>query len=380
MRFELNPDQSDLQREVRRFFAATAHDGPRRMADGPGDYDEKVWQVMAQQLGLPAVAVDTQYGGAGGTLLELLLVLEEAGRALLCQPLFASTVLASLTLQTVGDADACRTWLPDLAAGQLRGTAAFSAPGTAALGAPDSAPFGPDAHSPVRARRVDGTWLLDGHSPRVVDGHVADLVLVAAETSNGTGLFAVAGDAAGLAVTRLPALDPTRPLSRLDYRHVPANPVGEAGKVRQALARTIDLAVIALAAEQAGIAQSCLDIATAYAKTRVQFDRPIGSFQAVKHLLADMFVDTETARDTARYAAWSVSVDPGTAAELAPMTGWYVSSRVVDVAARTLQVLGAIGYTWEHDAHLYYKRALGSARLLTTTDAHLDRLSTTIGL
>jgi alkylation response protein AidB-like acyl-CoA dehydrogenase len=278
--------------------------------------------------------------------------------------------LAGQALVHSGDAAARSRWLPAIADGTLTATLALSEErGGGAL----------DEVATSAARDGDG-WALTGTKMFVVDGASADLVLVVARADDEVGLFAVEAGAAGMTRTPLDALDLTRRLGRIDLDATPAERVGPAGDATEFLQRTIDLAVVALAHEQVGGASACLDTAVAYAKIRVQFDRPIGSFQAIKHKCADLLVEVESARSAAYSAAWAAAEDPAELPVAAALAGSYCSEAYTHAAKENIQIHGGIGYTWEHDAHLFLKRAKSSELLFGTPVRHRARLADLIGI
>jgi alkylation response protein AidB-like acyl-CoA dehydrogenase len=223
-------------------------------------------------------------------------------------------------------------------------------------------------------------WVLNGTKQFVVAGASADLILVAASGPVGPSLFAVDGDAAGVTRELLPVLDATRPMARLTFNQTDAVLVGQAGGAADVLPALLDVASVALAAEQVGGAQACLEMAVEYAGSRVQFGRPIGSFQAIKHKCADMFADVESSRAIVQHAAWSLDAALPEAPLLARLVGAYVSDAYCRVASQNLQVHGGIGYTWEHDAQLYFKRAAASAQLLGSPTQHREQAAAMVGL
>jgi alkylation response protein AidB-like acyl-CoA dehydrogenase len=250
-------------------------DQVRRVSGTETGYDPGVWAELGGQLGLTGLLVPAEYGGAGCGLAEAGVVLQELGRGLASIPYLSSAVLAVTAVLASGDDAAPADLLPGLATGEVIGAVAVSGPGGRADGAPES--LGVTAsHSP-------GGPALDGEALYVVDGHVAGVLLVAARDAGSAGLYRVAADAPGLSRTVMPVLDATRKLTRLGFSGVPAHPLGPAGSGTAALARVLDTAVVALAAEAVGGAEQALDLAVSHARQRVQFGRPIGSFQAVKH-------------------------------------------------------------------------------------------------
>ena len=371
MNFAFSEEQEELRRAVRRFLADKSPEAEvRRLMATTEGYDPVVWRQMADQLGLQALAIPEEHGGAGYVFVELVVVLEEMGAALLCAPFLSSVVLAANALLTSGDEEAKHEWLPQIASGELVATLAL---------VEDSGRWDLDAVG-LSATRSGDHWVLDGHKSYVLDGHTAGLVLAVARSEEGIGLFALAGDAPGLVRTPLHTLDQTRKQARIELSSTPARLVGTAGAAEPGLARTLDLAAVALAAEQVGGAQHCLDSSVGYAKTRFQFGRPIGSFQAIKHKCADMLLAVESARSAAYYAGWAAAEGSDELAVVASLAKSYCSEAYFHVAAENIQVHGGIGFTWEHDAHLYFKRAKSSELLFGDPVQHRERLAQRIGI
>jgi alkylation response protein AidB-like acyl-CoA dehydrogenase len=227
---------------------------------------------------------------------------------------------------------------------------------------------------------TDGTWQISGTKAHVLDGHVADVVLVVARTESGLSLFWVAGDSEGLTRTPLATMDQTRTQAELRFDGVTASLVGVEGGAGPMLDRVLDIAAAALAAEQVGGTARCFEMAVEHAKQRVQFGRPIGSFQAVKHLCADLLLQVESARSAAYYAAWAVAEESPEVSMVASLAKAYCSDAYVAVATENIQIHGGIGFTWEHPAHLYFKRATSSAVLFGDPTHHRDRIAHTIGI
>jgi alkylation response protein AidB-like acyl-CoA dehydrogenase len=339
-------------------------------------FDPEVWQRIGGELGWTAMIVPEAYGGFGFTYVELIAVMEEMGRALLCAPFFSSICLAANALLVAGDEAQKEAHLPGIASGDTRAALAwmepngrFDAGGIAAVARPDGADF-----------------LLSGTKTFVIDGHTADLLIVAARTpgssgEHGIGLFLVPADAPGIDRRPLPTMDQTRKQAELVLSSVRV-PASDrlSGDGWAALSRTLELAAIALAAEQAGGAQRCLELAVDYAKVRIQFGRPIGSFQAIKHMCADMLLQVESARSAAWYAGWAAAHGGEALSIVAPMARAWCSDAYFHCAAESIQIHGGIGFTWEHDAHLYFKRARASAMLLGDSSLHCERLAQAIGL
>ncbi|MDT3441979.1 MULTISPECIES: acyl-CoA dehydrogenase family protein [unclassified Pseudofrankia] len=369
----------ELRAATRDFLTAKADEAAvRAAAASDRGYDEKVWAQMAEQLGLQALALPAEHGGDGAGMTALSVVLGELGRVLLPAPFFSSVVLAGTALAAAGDADAARRLLPGIAAGTT--LAALAAPGRDGGWDLDGA----DARGGLAVAAEPGQCgvTLDGSAPLVVDGAGADVVLVVAAGPAGPTLCAVDGTAVGLTRTSLPTLDLTRRVARLDFWSTPATVVGEPGGAAGVLRRVLDVATAALAAEQVGGARACLDAATAYAKDRVQFGRPIGTFQAVKHKCADMFTRIQVADAAAREAAAALdgaagAPDPGVAAAVAHVV---CSEAFMAVAAENIQVHGGIGFTWEHPAHLYFRRAKSSQLLFGGPAVYHERLLARAGM
>jgi acyl-CoA dehydrogenase len=349
----LNEEQEELQATVRRFLADRSPlSRVREVMETPECRDAALWERMAGDLGLLGLTVPETYGGAGLGQVELSVVMEELGAALTPSPFLASAVLAATTLLATDDEEARRDLLPGVVNGTTIATLAVAEDGA-----------GWDADATAARATLDGRrWVLEGVKTLVPDGAQADLVLVAARTGDELGLFAVEGRAPGLGRADLAGLDPTRRLARLELARVPARRL-VSEDAAGALRHTLDLAAVALAAEQLGGLQRCLDLSVAYAKARYQFGRAIGSFQAVKHLLADMHVAMELSRSAVRYAAWAADEAPEELPVAAALARAACSEAFFRVAADTIQVHGGIGFTWEHDAHLYYRRAKSSQLL-----------------
>jgi alkylation response protein AidB-like acyl-CoA dehydrogenase len=364
-------EQEELRGLVRRFCESRSPSAEvRRLMESAEGYSPPVWEQMASQLALQALTIPERHGGAGFGAIELAIVLEEMGRTLLCAPYFATVVMAVNALLTSGDEDACAAYLPGIASGETIATLAL---------AEDSGRWTEDGVT-LTAERSDDAWALDGHKSFVLDGGTANLILVAARAWSGVSLFAVEGEAAGLARTSLPALDQTRKLARLELTRTPARLVGAEGGAWPGLSRTLDLAAIGLASEQVGGAQRCLDMSVEYAKVRYQFGRPIGSFQVIKHRCADMLLEVESARSAAQYAAWAAAEDSPEVPVVASLAKATCSEAYFRVAAENIQIHGGIGFTWEHDAHLYFKRAKSSQLFLGDAAYHREHLAQRIGV
>ncbi|HEX3564667.1 MAG TPA: acyl-CoA dehydrogenase, partial [Acidimicrobiales bacterium] len=243
----------------------------------------------------------------------------------------------------------------------------------------DSGRWDADGITLSAAPSGDG-WALNGHKSFVIDGHVADLVLVVGRTPAGLSLFGVKGDADGLTKTPLATMDQTRKQARIEFADAPAWLIGSEGGAADGLTKTLDLAAVALAAEQVGGAQRCLDSAVDYAKTRIQFGRPIGSFQAIKHKCADMLLEVESSKSAAYYAGWAAAEDSDELPVVASLAKSYCSEAYFHAAAENIQIHGGIGFTWEHPAHLYFKRAKSSELLFGDPAYHRELLAQRIGI
>ena len=374
MNLGISTEQRELRESVRRFLTERAPlTKVRELMETADGIDPDVWRQASTQLGLPGIAVPEEYGGAGFSFAEQAIVLEELGAALFTGPYLASAVLAATALLASDDEEARKDLLPGIAAGETVATLAFTE---------DGGSWDPASIRLAATKTTKNGWRLDGHKSFVLDGHAADLILVVAatETDGQLSLFAITGTADGLTRRALPTLDQTRKLARLAFNHTPARLVGEPGAARAVLDRTLDVAAIALAAEQLGGAQRALDMAVAYAKVRQQFGRPIGSFQAIKHRCADLLLEVESLRSAVGYAAAAVAASSAELPVLAPLLKAYASEVYSHVAGENIQIHGGIGFTWEHDAHLYLKRAKASELFLGDASYHRERLATRIGL
>jgi alkylation response protein AidB-like acyl-CoA dehydrogenase len=369
--FAFSTEQEELRRTVRQFLAArSAEADVRRLMETDDGYDEGVWVTLSEQLGLTGLAIPEEYGGSGFGFLDLFVVLEEMGRALLCAPFLSSAVLAAQALLLSDDDVVCKELLPGIAAGSVIGTLAVTESGGR---------WQPDTIT-TTARRTDAGWTVDGVKDFVPDGHVADLIVVAARTESGLSLLAVDPTAGGVERELLPTLDRTRKLTRLSFSAAPARLIGVEGEAGPVLDRLLDLACVALSAEAVGGASRCLEMAVEYAKVRVQFGRPIGSFQAIKHKCADLLVELESAKSAAYYAGWCADELNDELPAMASMAKALCSEVYSRTAADNIQIHGGIGFTWEHPAHLYLKRAKSSELLFGDPTTHRARLADQLGI
>ncbi|HEV3353960.1 MAG TPA: acyl-CoA dehydrogenase family protein [Acidimicrobiales bacterium] len=371
MNFAFSEEQEELRRTVRAFLEDKSSSAEvRRLMETEEGYDPAVWEQMGSQLGLQGLAIPEEYGGSGYSYVELIVVLEEMGRALLTAPYFSTVALAANAILHSGDDAAKKELLPGIASGETIATVAMTE---------DNGRWDAEGITATATKSGDG-YTIDGHKMFVLDGHTANLIIVAAKTGDNISLFTVAGDAAGLTRTPLATMDQTRKQARLEFSATPAKLLGTEGEGWPVLSRVLDLAAVALAAEQVGGAQKCLDMSVDYAKVRVQFGRPIGSFQAIKHKCADMLLEVESAKSAAYYAGWAAAELNDELPTVASLAKAYCSDAYFHAAAENIQIHGGIGFTWEHDAHLYFKRAKSSQLLLGDPTYHRELLAQRIGI
>jgi acyl-CoA dehydrogenase len=364
---------SEEQRALRSAVAdlMTRHSGEARvrtqMATDKG-FDPIVWRELAG-MGLTGLLIEQKHGGAGAGPVEMGIAMEEMGRTLLVSPFLSTAVLVPGLLTEAGDAAECDSVLPRIAAGDLIATAAFAEDGSARL----------PATLATTAELVGGTWHLTGTKHFVLDGLSAQLIYVLAATDTGAAVFAVDAGAAGLTVASLTTVDPTRKQCRLQFVDTPARLIGRPGTGAEVFDAALDHAALALVSEQAGGARRAIEMATEYAKTRYQFGRAIGSFQAVKHMCADMLLEAESAVSAARFVAAAFADQTASRVADLALAQAYCSDAFVFVAATSIQVHGGIGFTWEHPAHLYLRRARSDAQLLGAPSWHRERYLQQIG-
>ena len=376
MNFAFTEDQDSLRDVVRSFMdAKSTEEDVRTLMDTESGYDTAIWAQMGGELGLQGLHIPEQFGGQGYGFVELAIVFEEMGRKLLCAPYFATVALAANAILNAGTDAEKGALLPGIASGETIGALAF----TEANGRWDA-----DGITMV-AKGSGSDWTLDGEKMFVIDGHNADLIVVVARTEGSSGtdgisFFTVAGDAAGLTRTPLATMDQTRKQARLEFAGVKATPLGAAGAGWAALAKTLDQAAVCLSNEMVGGAQFVLDMSVEYAKVRVQFGRPIGSFQAIKHKCADMLLEVESAKSAAYYSAWAAAEDNEELPVVASLSKAYCSDAYFHATAENIQIHGGIGFTWEHPAHLYFKRAKSSEILLGDATYHRELLAQRIGI
>jgi alkylation response protein AidB-like acyl-CoA dehydrogenase len=367
----LDSHQAELRKVVREFLDDLLPEPEvRRLMATETGFAEATWRRLAAELGVCGLAVPTEHGGAGGSFADVGVVLREMGATLAGLPYFSTVVLAQPLLLAYPDDAVTRTWLPRLASGEARAAVAFTEP---------SGRWDEDGIT-MSARHDGAGWRLDGIKSYVLDGHTADLVLVAARTAHGVSLFTVEPSAPGVTRTPLATLDQTRKQARIEFAGTPAELIGVEGAGWPALSLMLCHAAIGLAAEQLGGAEHVLEVTVAYARTRIQFDRPIGSFQAVKHRCAEMLLDLETTRAAAHHGLDAASNGSADLPQIAHLVKAHCSEAYVAIAASAIQVHGGIGFTWEHPAHLYLKRAKSSEQLFGDGRYHREQLANRLGM
>ena len=370
MKFSFSDEQVEFRTALRRFLSDTSPSvETRRLMETDIGYDADVWRQMSQDLGLTAIHIPESYGGQGFGVSELAIATEEMGRALLCAPYFASTVLGATAIMHAGSEDQKQTLLPGIAAGEVIATLAF----TEAHGRWD------DDAIAMTATQVNGTYVLNGTKSFVLDGHSADLLVVVARRPDSTGadglsFFTVAGNAPGIERVLLKSADLTRKLAKLTFANVEATLLGEEGSAAEPLRETLDIAAICLANEMVGGAERLFEDAVAYAKMRVQFGRPIASFQSLKHKAAEMLMEVELAKSGAYYAAAAADEGDEDVSALASLAKATAADTYMQTAIHAVQIHGGIGFTWENDTHLWYKRAKSSEVFLGGSGYHRERL------
>ncbi len=353
MQFGLSESQQMLRDNARKFFAGECPMSEvRRLMETETAYDAALWRKMAEQ-GFTGIIFPEEYGGVGLGKVELILLIEEAGRALLPGPFFATVALAGAVLDAVATADQKKKYLAPICRGEARSTVAM-------LEASAS-------WDPADAKIAVVNGKLTGEKLFVPDAAVADWVIVVARN----GVFVVDAKAAGVSVAPMSGMDLTRKLYSVKFDNTPAEKLGNAASLPKAL----DVATAALAAEMVGGMQRTLEITVEYAKTRKQFGKPIGAFQAVQHQCADMYLETESSRSAAYYAAWALEENAPDAAVAVSIAKMYASDACRTVGNRGIQVHGGMGFTWENDLHLYYRRAKASETAFGDATFHRERIA-----
>jgi alkylation response protein AidB-like acyl-CoA dehydrogenase len=370
IQFAFTDEQEQFRSAIRRFLndrSPTAE--VRRLMGTEEGYDPVAWRQLSEDLALPGIHIPERYGGAGFGMVELCIVTEELGRALFCAPYFSTAVLAANAILNAGTEAQKSALLPDIAKGARLATLAITEP---------NGNWDPVGIEVVATSDADG-YRLDGVKSYVVDGHLVDLLIVAARAPNtvgreGLALFTLGANAGGVERRLLESMDPTRKIARIDFHGAHANLLGSLDDGAKPILRTLDQAAIALANEMVGGTQALLDSAVNYAKLRVQFGRTIGSFQAIKHKCADLLLNVELAKSAAYYAAQAAAVDHPEWPALASLAKAAASGTYLHTAAECIQIHGGIGFTWDNDTHLWFKRAKSSEVFLGQPSYHRELL------
>ena len=354
MNFDFSDDQRMLREQARRFLDENATGSARKVLEGDAPFDRDLWRRIAE-LGWLGTAVPEEFGGVGLTHEDLCVIAEEIGRSVAPTPFSSSVYLATEAILLAGSDAQKAEWLPKLAAGEAVGTMALAE--------------GVKRSDPASLATAFGNGKLDGEKHPVPDGDVADIAVILARTpAGGTALALVDLAAPGVTRTPVETVDPSRSHAHIAFKGAPAEPLGTGKDGWEAAERVLDRAAVLLAFEQLGGAQQCLEMATDYAKERFAFGRQIGSFQAIKHKLADVYVATELARSNAYYGAWALATDAPDLPVAAAAARIAASKAFFLAASENIQTHGGMGFTWEMDCHLYYRRAkllaltLGSER------------------
>ncbi len=370
MKFSFTDEQQEFRSVLRRFLEDKSPTTEvRRLMETEEGCDAEVWQQLSKELGLTAIHIPESYGGQGFGIGELAIAVEEMGRALLCAPYFASTVMAATAILKSGSEDQKQHLLPDIAAGETIATLAI---------AEESGVWSPGGVA-MTAKQAGGGYRINGVKSFVLDGHTADLAVVVARREGSSGddglsFFTVACGAAGFERTSLESMDPTRKLARLSFEDVEASLLGEEGGAAGPLGETLDVAAICLANEMVGGAERLRESAVEYANMRVQFGRAIGSFQSLKHKLADMLLEVELAKSAAYYAAAAADENNDDVSAIASLAKAAAADAYMQTAVHTVQIHGGIGFTWDNDTHLWFKRAKSSEVFLGGAAYHRERL------
>jgi alkylation response protein AidB-like acyl-CoA dehydrogenase len=372
MSVSFTDDQEELRRYVRQWLDQRAPlDEVRRIMESEPGYEPGQWKELGD-LGWLGMAIPTEWGGSGYGFGELAVMGEEMGRTLYPSPFLPTVVMAAPLVAALGTEEQRAELLTGIADASI----------TASVALADGEPEASRPDSPTTATEDGaGGWSLSGVKSYVVNGATADWLLVTAESPAGQEVFLVEQGVPGVSVEPLDVMDLTRPQATVHLDSAPATRLGDgSGDVSAALEEIDNRAVAFLAMEEVGGAQACLDMSVAYAKSRYQFGRPIGSFQAIKHMCADMLVAVESAKSAAYHLAGVVGQDPEETALAAALAKSFCSEAYFRCAADTIQVHGGIGFTWEHDAHLYLKRAKSSELMFGGPAEHRRRLADGLGI
>jgi alkylation response protein AidB-like acyl-CoA dehydrogenase len=369
MNFDFSDDQKQLRDEARKFLAGKCPPkAVREVLDGKTAYDKELWKGLAE-MGFLGVAIPEEFGGAGAGHLELCVIAEEMGRALAPVPFSSTVYLAAEALMLAGSDEQKQKWLPKIAAGEAIGTLALFE--------------GKGNPSPQTIKMTTSNGTLAGVKKPVPDGAIADFAIVAARTGSSgretdISLFIVDMKSDGVEARALTNVDPSRGQAEITFRNCKAEPLGPANEGWSIVSRVLDRAAVLLAFEQVGGADRALEMGRDYALDRIAFGRPIGSFQAVKHMLADMYVSATLARSNCYYGAWALSTNASELPEAAASARISATQAFQHCAKNNIQVHGGMGFTWEFDCHMYYRRAnalaLGLGSLSYWEDALIDRM------
>ncbi|MFE3293682.1 acyl-CoA dehydrogenase family protein [Rhodococcus sp. NPDC059234] len=364
-------EQIELRKTVAQLLSKRADAAALRKTLESGEAcDRGLWDVLCQQVGVAALAIPEEFGGFGATLVEQHLVLEELGAALTPSPMFGSAVLAAQAILATGNTEACERLLPGIAEGASIAALCW---------------VGPEGHwrsdevaCTAAGSDADG-YTVSGTAHYVLDGAHADVLIVAASVDGAIALFEVDPSADGVARRQLPTMDLTRPMSLVEFDSAAAIRL-TADDATAALEKVRTIAIVALSAEQVGAAERCLQMTVDYSKDRVQFGRAIGSFQALKHRMADLYFLVETARSASYAAVYSLSEGLPSAAADAAVAKAYCSEAFSAITGDAIQLHGGIAITWEHDAHLFFKRAHGSSQLFGQPEEFIKEMESLAGL
>ncbi|MDH6679681.1 alkylation response protein AidB-like acyl-CoA dehydrogenase [Rhodococcus sp. LBL1] len=364
-------EQIELRKTVAQLLSKRADAAALRKTLESGEaFDRGLWDVLCQQVGVAALAIPEEFGGFGATLVEQHLVLEELGASLTPSPMFGSAVLAAQAILATGNDEACERLLPGIAEGSSIAALCW---------------VGPEGHwrssevaCTAAGSDADG-YTVSGTAHYVLDGAHADVLIVAASVDGAIALFEVDPSADGVARRQLPTMDLTRPMSLVEFTSAPAVRL-TADDATAALERVRQIAIVALSAEQVGAAARCLQMTVDYSKDRVQFGRAIGSFQALKHRMADLYFLVETARSASYAAVYSLSEGLPSAAADAAVAKAYCSEALLAITGDSIQLHGGIAITWEHDAHRFFKRAHGSSQLFGQPEEFIKEMESLAGL
>ncbi|HTO54822.1 MAG TPA: acyl-CoA dehydrogenase family protein [Myxococcota bacterium] len=368
--FVFTEEHEALRQNLRSFLEKRSDEKAVRAAMvSERGWDPEVWKQLAEELGLVGLVIPEEHGGAGYGPVELLIAMEEMGRALLCAPFLGTSVFAAQALLSCADAVTQKELLPKIASGKAIVSVAHAEPN----GRWDTGGI------TLRAKGSGANVTLDGEKRVVLDGRSADVLLVVARTDAGLELLRVDANAPGLSRTAIPPLDLTRKLACVRFSNTPATRISS-GDQTASFQRVLAFVHAALAAEQVGGAQKCLEMSTDYAKNRLQFGRPIGSYQGIKHKCAEMLVSVEMAKSAASNALFIAAAKEPDFVEAAALAKAYCSDAYFHAAADNIQIHGGMGFTWEAAPHLYFKRAKSSELLFGDAAHHREELAKQVGL